>query len=238
MFEKFQEQIDFIEKAVKFYDKGDWQSIKIASAPMRTLFYAQRSSKPLIEMIDSFTPEMVSSTRITKEAFLYDGPVTPVLFHNTFNKQIEPVYLPLLGMDEIRVIPFENWINGRLLFDKNEEFTRHDLIKFIANKDGGAHVDQKIEEKYYNLSHNLHQPALSINTAGNVTYTYKNLHLALLRQMAHEALASFGRQKLLPSPYRASNTEKYFKKHMKQRVILAGGISMNNGDCVDEVVYF
>lgn len=48
---------------------------------------------------------------------------------------------------------FENWWNEVVIKDQNDEiFTRKSLVLHLANKDGGAHVDPKLDASYANLT--------------------------------------------------------------------------------------
>ncbi len=50
-------------------------------------------------------------------------------------------------------VSFDDWW-GKMVFkdSKGSIFTRGDLIKTVANREGGAHVDPKLDEDYVNLS--------------------------------------------------------------------------------------
>ena len=43
---------------------------------------------------------------------------------------------------------FEDWWNEIIFDDTKNKFTRRDIITFVANQDGGAHVDDELHEKY------------------------------------------------------------------------------------------
>ncbi len=54
--------------------------------------------------------------------------------------------------DDSRKIRFDAWWNGIVFIDeKLNEFSRKDIVLAIANKEGGAHVDKKIDKKYADL---------------------------------------------------------------------------------------
>lgn len=71
-----------------------------------------------------------------------------------------------LGSDGIQYLPniiydkdsryfcytFDDWWNEVIFDDKSNVFTRKDIILFVANNDGGAHVDPELKESFFLLS--------------------------------------------------------------------------------------
>lgn len=47
---------------------------------------------------------------------------------------------------------FDDWWNEVIFDDKSNVFTRKDIILFVANNDGGAHVDPELKESFFLLS--------------------------------------------------------------------------------------
>jgi hypothetical protein len=103
---------------------------------------------------------------------------------------------PLLG-DAFAKVPLVDWWNGESIFVHNgTQYTRKRIVLSLANKDGGAHVDEELEA-YYKV---LCAGEYALGITGNLTYAgpfpqgvaiyADNAHLALARQFAHETLAS------------------------------------------------
>jgi hypothetical protein len=109
----------------------------------------------------------------------------------------EPVILlPKLG-EQFDRMPFATWWESdSVANDKGVSVSRRRIVLGAANKDGGAHVDPKLERFYENLANGKY----AIGITGDLTYdgdppfeqgvTHypSNGHLALLRQFAHEVL--------------------------------------------------
>lgn len=84
---------------------------------------------------------------------------------------------------------FDDWWNEWVIVDHNKSaFSRKDLILNLANKDGGAHVDPKLDQDYANLTRN--------NSVGWTGYDgikefpVTDIELYSVRQIAYELLHS------------------------------------------------
>jgi hypothetical protein len=92
--------------------------------------------------------------------------------------------------DRILKSTFLDWWNKVVYIDMNREnFTRRDLVLAVTNKDGGAHVDPELDQKYVDFSRN--------NSLGWVLSKSGVEHAPLtgpvypsIRQIAHELLLS------------------------------------------------
>ncbi|UDM70701.1 hypothetical protein [Vagococcus fluvialis] len=102
-------------------------------------------------------------------------------------------YYPFLDRAEKNLIPFEEWWNQTVYRDSEKRFTRADIILHIADKEGGAHSDEKISDNYYNFSRRGNGATTFYSINGNQSGESKymdNLHYASLRQIAYEVLES------------------------------------------------
>ena len=81
---------------------------------------------------------------------------------------------------------FEQWWESEIMKVNGHGHTRAELVKNVANKDGGAHVDGLIPEKY-NLSK---RTALNLNILGIKTEFERNVVYASIAQIAWELLNS------------------------------------------------
>jgi hypothetical protein len=85
----------------------------------------------------------------------------------------------------IEKIDFGQWWEGIVISDSNRNvFCRKDLVLSAANKDGGAHIDPQIDEKYFDLA--------NASTFGwefgstNRKSAFNNPILQSIRQIAYE----------------------------------------------------
>lgn len=51
-----------------------------------------------------------------------------------------------------RVVDFPTWWEEPVIHDSTGAFSRKDLVGFVANQDGGAHVDPKLDANYHRIS--------------------------------------------------------------------------------------
>lgn len=192
-YNSFIEQLEFLKNAAYLYDKGNRSAIKMATPSLRTLFYKQRYGDILINLIPEINKDQFLTTcQFSDKTIVFGGSVINAFVNGKY------IYLPLCYDDEANeahFISFEHWWKGRILVSPDTSFTREDLVRFVANKDGGTHVDPELEETYYNLKNNLYSMQISYPNMPNIPF--KELHLALLRQLVYEALASFKRMNFI-----------------------------------------
>jgi hypothetical protein len=218
-FNNFKEQLNFLQTAADSYDRGNWSAIKMAAPAMRTLFYKQKFGPILIDEIAQVNQKkFYSSVKFYSNSTFYTGPVYPVQYINRLTRAAEPIYLPELSGSKIfmKKLTAHQWINGKILILGNESLTRRELIKYIANQDGGAHVDHTLISKYYNLINKKKLTSI-VPFAGEP----HNRHLAMFRQIVHEALFSFNKMGLLETPYSTKEVEERFHTFSITKVIIS-----------------
>lgn len=222
--DNFNDHLSDLILAANQYDAGNRRRIKLASPILRTLFYKQRYGEIMIKILP---PEIsidfesfASSVSIANDTVLYGGPVLNGQVPDSDFKKPKKIYLPLFSMESIHWISFDHWWNGRILYVNGEGFKRWELVRYMANQDGGAHEDLALGEKYSKLKHNLF--SMEDNNGGH----YKELNLALLRQIVHETLLSFDKMNLLPETYIFSNHDSNFSNNTANFSISQMNISM------------
>lgn len=103
--------------------------------------------------------------------------------------------LPKLG-DTLTKVSFATWWESdSVANDNGVAVSRRRIVLGAANKDGGAHVDPKLDRFYRNLAQGEY--AIGITRSPEPPGTPdaepvypKNGHLALLRQFAHEVIST------------------------------------------------
>lgn len=106
-------------------------------------------------------------------------------------------YIPRLEtMDELKSkgqLFFPQWWNKIVIVDKHKhKFTRRDLILALANQDGGAHVDPKLDKEYQLLSRENSMGW--IYSDESTESALMSVELASVRQIAHEIIMTFRRK--------------------------------------------
>lgn len=112
-------------------------------------------------------------------------------------------FSPRLGNDPIAKRKFNSWWKKVIINDRQGlTFTREEVVYFLANQDGGAHVDPMVEKKNYELATGRSvgifvevdeqgRPSIGINLDGNKddhVEFIKDVHLASMRQITYELL--------------------------------------------------
>ena len=184
-------QLQFIETSCDAYDAGHvYEGVRIATA-LRVLFNQTKSQTPLLVHLGSPNIHLLS----TCEVPLHGQRFLPAMT----NLEIHPIskhfaYIHKLRVDYERPVTFNNWWFNEIVYlskDHNLELTRQDLVLGAADKDGGAHVDKKLEPRYETVLQGLGW-SMTVRPDGEPPQeiSCKNGHLSALRQMGYEVLHS------------------------------------------------
>jgi len=83
------------------------------------------------------------------------------------------------------------WTMPVIRDDRGETYSRQDIVLFLANQDGGAHVDLKVDPKYLRLARG---EATEWRPVGPSAAEFvEGIELATARQVAHEVLVTLAR---------------------------------------------
>lgn len=188
LIEHLQEHIGFLAASCISFDNGFLAEAKRMATSIRVLLHDTVSSKSLLGLLG--IKEKIS---FINKAEPFDG--NSMVSHlglvamQSYNNKAS--YCALLDNippypDLKPLKPFDEWWNEIVIKDNSgEKFTRKSLVLDLANKDGGAHVDPKLNSSYANLTRN--------NSAGWSSYTseegetpIKDIELHSVRQITHE----------------------------------------------------
>lgn len=148
--EYWDDQINFLIREVNEFDNGSENEARRIASCLRILLHETKYSKSLVRQIGINLIYFSSSS-----------------FYNPANLLTSWTLLTLrLGPDGIQYLPniiydkdsryfcytFDDWWNEVIFDDKSNVFTRKDIVLFVANNDGGAHVDPELKESFFLLS--------------------------------------------------------------------------------------
>lgn len=182
-----EEQLEFLALSAESFDRGFRGEAKRIAVAVRTLFHHTKSSKSLIRQLDLQDKRLFDSA----DAYL---PINRVAHTGLLLMRIHTgggsTFLPLLDDGEKQWQPIDDWWNKIVLaLPGGPTFSRRDLILAVANKDGGAHVDPKLDEDYARISR---QDIGFYETGGGFPdVPLEDPHLFSVRQIGHEVLRSF-----------------------------------------------
>lgn len=185
--ELLEEQISFLRTSCAAFDAGFEGEIKRLAVSVRVLVHDTSKSTSLMTLTNR------KGINFFDSADPYDD--NNLISHSS----LVQVHIGLTGAmpkahldDGIATteIDFETWWNGIVLVDaQKNEFSRRDIVLTLANKEGGAHVDHRIDEAYNNLRNHNSQGWKIADGAGREVPAEENVP-ATMRQIAHEILRS------------------------------------------------
>ena len=179
--------IEALELSSKAFDEGHIGEAKRLAASIRVLVHDTNLSKSLLDQLNLKNNKFYDTSLPTNKniSSTYNG----LVGINLTNDEVK--YIALL--DELppdnppRWISFDEWWNKVIFIDtQGVETTRKDLVLAVANKDGGAHIDPVLDEKYANLSRRNSLAWRYTNSKGD--FPMEGPENVSIRQMAHEIL--------------------------------------------------
>lgn len=193
LLEAFNEQLARLRLYAELYDAGDFNIAKEMAVKLRVLFYNSNTSKSIVKQL-----------KLDRIEYLDTGQTYNPRLANTFHglasirfKNIQIYLEPKLEKHSGKMVDFHNWWESKkVIVDKfKKSFTRKELVRELANTDGGAHVDPGINKDYFELSRNN-----SINwTVGRTDGTQGPINNPVypsIRQIVYETLETFAEIKI------------------------------------------
>ncbi|MGQ7458343.1 hypothetical protein ACTGU6_10270 [Streptococcus suis] len=183
--EHWNDQISYLKRSIDYFDEGNETEARRIATSLRILLHQTNFSQSLVRQLNRcflylssgylYTPSNLLSTWILLVLEMKDDQLTYKPNLDFFEKGKRLFYLT-----------FEDWWNEIIFDDKQNVFTRKDIVLFVANNDGGAHVDPELEESFALLT--------KYNSLG-FTNTYGNSPLSnpiyqAVRVIAEEFLLS------------------------------------------------
>ncbi|HEX7802309.1 MAG TPA: hypothetical protein VF471_06085 [Pseudoxanthomonas sp.] len=179
-------QLRFLSTSMDGFDKGDEdEAIRIAVA-VRVLAHDTGKSVSLLTHLDKKKGGFLDTSLPRQEGTSYYGLTIQGVLPDGRGK-----VFPLLNENDAaaKLVPFGEWWAGAAIADfEGNVITRSDLVKIMANKDGGAHVDLNLDAAYAALSR-----AGSMQTVTLVNGKWERMpgpENATMRQIAHEMMRS------------------------------------------------
>jgi len=144
--EQLNEQIGFIKRSAELYDRGYPEEAKRIALNVRILVHDTTNSLSLLKQLNMINITKFFDTSMKRIKDDIDKTAWHCLTLIHANKHI-----PILdwNIKSAKKVNFEEWWNSVVLVDSpGNEFTRKQLILYVADQNGGAHVDPKLDEIY------------------------------------------------------------------------------------------
>lgn len=180
--EHWDDQIRFLQKSIREFDQGDEKEAQRLATHLRILFHETSVSKSIFSQLkpniifyssgDLYTPSnLLTSWTLLDLMLSPDG-----INYNAKLKNPSRCFFMM----------FNDWWNEIIFDDTRNKFTRRDIVKYIANQDGGSHVASELNEAYAALTK---MNSLGwIDSHGNVSVN--NPAYQAIRVIANEVLVS------------------------------------------------
>jgi hypothetical protein len=199
--QQLRRQLKFLENSCNQYEHCEDEGIRIGTA-LRVLFHNTSQSTSLLSHLNGESINLLSSIQPEPGKRLWCP-----LVNTGFVLTLKPDFKATPKLDKAntgRVVAFDEWWDVEEVLSGNKSFngSRHNLAKWAANKDGGAHVDASYPKDYLDVTRGFGfgvRVTAEISEDGTettippeeqTTSTLQSLHLATLRQIGYEVLNS------------------------------------------------
>ena len=146
--EHWNDQIRFIQKSIIEFDAGDEKEAKRIATNLRILFHNTRNSKSIFKQLNLQMTFYSCADLYTPSNLLTSWTLLNIIFiSNEIQYQAK-----LSNSSRCFFLRFDDWWNEIIFDDHYNRFTRRDIVLYIADQDGGAHVDPAINELFAKLS--------------------------------------------------------------------------------------
>ena len=184
---RFWEQINFLRSSSAAFDKGDEAEARRLAVTLRIFFIHSQKSKSLFEQLDIGRRITMLNTA---------EPINPRNLLPTFGLVMVRMdagggrYIPLLGdgpsFETSRLLPINRWLSRPVGKRGTKQWSRQELITWVANSDGGAHIDSQLDLEHYELSRE-NGMGWQFSTSDSELEPIKgDFVLASIRQIAYE----------------------------------------------------
>ncbi len=181
------EQLNFLRKSMRDFDDGDTSEFRRMSVALRILLHKSRNSSPLVEQVDLASIGFASYAVPIREKDLLSEFCLSLIAMSADGAKLIPVLGA--GPNPPRTVSLDAWKSEPVLRDDNRHvFSRWDIVMSVADQDGGAHVDGKINEAYHRLSKE-HSIGF-IQSGPNGEKPLEHIEKVYLRHISWEALQS------------------------------------------------
>lgn len=184
--ELLQEQVQFIRSSCAAFDAGFDGEAKRMAVSVRVLIHDTAKSHSLLEQMKLKTVDFynTASPWSSTNLLAHHGLLTIRMGGQNagYVANLDNVPPPF-----IRWTPFNDWWN-EIVFDdrKGSQLKRRDIVLGLANKEGGAHVDPKLNTAYEEITRK--SQFWTVGTSDGDKPLEGKMERVSMRQIAHEVL--------------------------------------------------
>jgi hypothetical protein len=207
------EHLGFLENSARAFDNGFTDEAKRLAVSLRVLLHNSKHSHSLLNQLGKLSISFYDTALPIDQT----NPLSQAsLVSTVIGKGIVE---PIAHLDEPpeppRMTPYGRWWNAPVILDtKRRAFSRRDLVLYLANQDGGAHVDPALDSVYSELSRG-NAIGWSVMFEGGLL-PVEGIERVSVRQIAHETLKTL-------------NPHYQVQRELPNDVWIVGGMKIETG---------
>ena len=188
------EQLQFLNNSCISFDNGFRGEAKRIATTIRVLLHDTPHSTSLLTLLDSKNIYYYSTVSEYNPRNMLAHLGLIGLKMSSTGSEYYPFLEDFPDDGRNKWVTFDKWWTGNVVLSdsKQNKFTRKDLILIGSNKDGGAHVDSKLDDIYAKLSRENSIGWTSV--INGIEKPLSDPHLFSIRQMGHEILKTVNSQ--------------------------------------------
>ena len=143
------DQLGFLQRSAGAFDEGIAAEAKRLATTLRVLLHDTKQSKSLLGQLGRMNDKFLSTAApLVNDSLLTHSGLVAIA------AAPQPRYIAVLDDSPFQEwIAFEGWWRQPIFKDSDGRLiSRKSLIHFVANNDGGAHVDPALPGNYHDLS--------------------------------------------------------------------------------------
>jgi hypothetical protein len=213
---QLQERLRFLRTSTGLYDAGDRSEAKRLANTLRILLSDEGRCRSLLGQLGMLGIGFTNTNARLNPANLADHMGLLTIKMSMRDGVVSGSFEPhVLGGPPILpgAMPFSVWWAKDIVLTQKPQvhtFTRRDLVGFLANQDGGSHVDPALDPIYHALSRGESMGWKLVTPAG--PQTILDPVSPCVRQIAHEVIATLANPRQL-SPFAREAT--WYARHVE-----------------------
>lgn len=194
---KYSEFLELLQALCEYYDRDEKEILALPiSTSIRVLVHDTRQSTSLLAHLGKKDAKYISTNTSRDREPVHLGIVRRINVGVKDGIGGTSKYWPLCDEryfnkpEECNELEFSEWWEKEDVFSSNEHsLTRKDIVLSVANKDGGAHFDSQVEEKYDAFRHSWSGGSSLVGINSGTRRGYDNIPtFPAVRQIAYELL--------------------------------------------------
>lgn len=194
---RFQRQLRLLSKSANEYDRGDTDEESNMAIRLRVLFHDHNWTISVLEQLGAKSGLRLLST--AEHGTATEGFWSALTFQRIYSADdgMRGAFQPKLdAARHRRLVPFDQWWEGEIVYAAVATgivISRRDVVLYAANKEGGAHVDTRVDSLLEWMLQGGTWMITNYPENGEPTsFPFENMLSAALRQITYEVLNSPG----------------------------------------------